>query len=206
MPLTNQFWLAFGLGLLFALHASGSSEARLMPSNSSIPVSARAQDGADVAINDRNWQQHPKIKKVRAIVDAVQLGLKKKSFKISKREFEYCEPYEDTMRTMAVDSKGHVRFYVSEGGSEDSSLKFQHYYDEDGHLRFVFITGGAVQGAQLEHRIYFDETGKRIWEKQKYLQGPAYTFPKVWPDEELQITDPSKAFAAASPCPETKHR
>jgi hypothetical protein len=164
-----------------------------------MPASAQ-----ETEVTKANWQQHPKIKAVRAIYQAVNGAVSKGTLKTSKREFEYCEPYEDTERRLGMDSKGRVRYYVTKGGSEDSSLTHQHYYDEMGHLRFVFITGGAVNGSELEHRIYFDESGKRIWEEQKYVKGPGYTFPNVWPDEELQKTDPGKAFNAGSKCPETK--
>jgi hypothetical protein len=129
-----------------------------------------------------------------------------KTFSVKRRAFEYCQPYEDTARMIAADSKGMVRFYQNEGGSDDSSLKWEHYYDEQGRLRFVFITGGAVNGSQLEHRIYFDETGKRIWEDQTYKKGPGYTFPEVWPDEQLQIRDAAAKFDAKSPCIEEPQR
>src|SRR5205085_2484335 len=155
-------------------------------------------------ITKANWQQHPKIKAIRAIVQSVKTGLSSKSFTLKKRAFEYCEPYEDTARTVATDSKGMVRFYQNEGGSDDSALTWEYYYDEGGRLRFVFITGGAVNGSKLEHRIYFDETGKRIWEDQVYKKGPGYTFPEIWPDEQLQITDAAAKFASKSQCPEVK--
>ena len=155
-------------------------------------------------ITKANWQQHPKIKAVRAIVESVNTGLKKGTFKTSERKFEYCEPYEDTLRKMAVDSGGVVRRYEKQGGSEDSALTWEHFYDEAGRLRFVFISGGAVNRARLEHRIYFAESGERLWEDHKYVEGPEYSFPEVWPDDQLQKTDPAKAFAAASPCAEEK--
>jgi hypothetical protein len=157
-------------------------------------------------VTKANWQQHPKIKAIRAIVQSVKTGMSKKSLTTKKRTFEYCEPGEDTARMIATDSSGRARFYQNEGGSEDSSLKLEHYYDEEGRLRFVFITGGAVNGSELEHRIYFDETGKRIWEEQTYKKGPGYTFPQVWPDDQLQLTDAGGKFAATSPCPEAKQK
>ena len=159
-----------------------------------------------------NWSRRPKILQVRAIVKSIDAGIKKGSFKISKREFEYCESYEDTLRKMAVDSKGVVRRYENEAGSDDSMLTWRHYYDQLGHLRFVFISGGAANGAQLEHRIYFDEGGKRLWEEHKYVKGPGYTWPEVWPEEQndearpIQKTDAAKAFAAKSPCEEKKRK
>ena len=110
-----------------------------------------------------------------------------------------------------MDSKGVVRRYEKQGGSDDSALTWQHYYDKAARLRFVLITGGATNGAQLEHRIYFDESGKRIWEEHKYLKGPEYFFPEVWPEEQkpgqappIQKSDPATAFRAKSPCPEIK--
>src|ERR1051325_4999577 len=173
-----------------------------------VAASILAQDTDTVT--SQNWQQHQKIKAVRAVVASINAGLKRGAFKISVRRFEYCESYEDTFRKMAVDSKGVVRRYEYQAGSDDSALTWQHYYDEAGRLRFVFITGGAANGSQLEHRIYFDETGQRIWEDHKYAKGPEYTFPEVWPEENndqarpIQKSAPAKAFAAKSPCPEVK--
>ena len=167
-------------------------------------TSALSQESETITAT--NWRQHPKVKAVRDLVASVDAGIKKGVFKSSTRRFEYCEPYEDTLRKRVVDSRGVVRRYDREGGSDDSSLTLRHYYDPQGRLRFVFITGGAVNGASLEHRIYFDENAERIWEEHKYVKGPEYTFPEVWPDEQLQKSDPAKAFAAVSPCKETKAR
>ena len=170
----------------------------------SAELHAAGQAPLDAPITKANWNQHPKIKAVRAIVAAVDTGITRKTLKVSGRKFEYCEPYADTVRKKAVDAKGLVRMYEKQGGSDDSSLTWKHFYDESGRLRFVFITGGAVNGAQLEHRIYFDEDGRRIWEEHKYVKGPQYTFPEVWPDDQLQLHDPAAAFAAKSPCPVAK--
>jgi hypothetical protein len=163
-----------------------------------------ASQGTGDEITKANWQQHPKIKQIRTIVQAVKAGMSRKALTTKRRNFEYCEPYEDVGRVIATDSSGRVRFYLSDASSDDSALKMEHYYDEAGRLRFVFITGGAANGSQLEHRIYFDETGKRIWEEPIYKKGPGYTWPQVWPDEQLQINDPSARFSSKSPCPEVK--
>jgi hypothetical protein len=157
-------------------------------------------------ITKANWQQHPQIKAIRAIVQSVKNGMSRKTFNVRKRAFEYCEPYVDTERMIATDSRGRARFYENAGGSDDSSLKWEHYYDEAGRLRFVFITGGAVNGTELEHRIYFDEAGKRIWEEQTLKKGPGYTFPEVWPDDQLQTADAAAKFASRSQCPEKKSK
>ena len=195
---------------LVSIQVAGFMHTAPLVSFSALPSSRHVfgfpfQENAE-EITNKNWQQHPKIKAVRAVVQAVKAGLSKNSFTVKRRAFEYCEPYEDTARTIATDSKGVVRFYQNEGGSDDSSLKWEHYYDERGQLRFVFITGGAVNGSRLEHRIYFDEAGKRIWEEHVYKKGPGYTFPDVWPDEQLQIKDAAAKFSSKSNCPEAKRK
>jgi hypothetical protein len=166
--------------------------------------SASLSQEAGGAITKANWRQHPKIKEVRAIVQGVKASMTGKSLMVRKRTFEYCESYEDVERLIASDSRGRVRFYQSDAGSDDSALKTEHYYDEAGRLRFVFISGGAVNGSHLEHRIYFDGAGKRLWEEHTYTEGPGYTFPEIWPDERLQINNPARKFASKSPCPEVK--
>lgn len=163
--------------------------------------SALGQDQKPPLISEANWRQHPQIRAVRSMVESTNKDSARGILKTSERKFSYCQPYEDTLRKLTVDSRGIARKYETQGGSEDSSLTIEYYYDPGGALRFVFITGGAVNGSVLEHRIYFDEAGKRIWEEHKYIKGPGYTFPEVWPDEHLQRSDPAKAFAASSPCP-----
>jgi len=132
------------------------SHARATYSDPLVEANNLAQ-GPD-AITSANWRQHPKIKAVRSVVESVTAGLSKGLFKVSQREFEYCEPYEDTLRKIAFDAKETVLYYEKQGGSEDSSLTFNHYYDEAGRLRFVFIKGGATSGSKLEHRIYSFES------------------------------------------------
>jgi len=166
---TSSFAVLLGLAVFLMPPISTATAVSLI---AVVEASPLAQD-ADI-VTAKNWQQHPKIKAVRIIVESIRAGLKRGAFKISVRKFEYCESYEDALRKMAVDSKRAVRLYENQAGSDDSALTWEHYYDEAGRLRFVFITGGASNGAQLEHRIYFDESGKRIWEEQKYVKGPKY--------------------------------
>jgi hypothetical protein len=195
--------------LLFGLHVLVPiPTGRLLPTDALALTPAEAkplapgQEGGE--ITKANWQQHPKIRAIRAVVKSVKAGLRGRAFKVSKREFTYCEPsgdFQETLREMAVDSTGRVRWYRREESSADRGLTKEHYYDEDGHLRFVFIRGGA---ARLEHRIYFDESGKRVWEENQYRRATVETYPEVWPAEGLQMSDPAEAFAAASPCREVK--
>ena len=181
------------------------SLARSLASTAAAPPSAFAsQEERGGAVTKVNWRQHPQIRAVRAIVQSVKNGMGRRSLTVRKRVFEYCEPHEDTERVLATDSRGRARFYQSAGGSEDSFVKREHYYDEAGRLRFVFITGGAANGSELEHRIYFNGAGKRIWEEQTYKKGPGYTFPEVWPEDQLQTAGAAGKFSSKSSCPEAK--
>jgi hypothetical protein len=154
-------------------------------------------------ITAKNWVNHPDIVEVRSIYQKVLEAKEAGSLKKKERKFKYCKPYEDIARILYMDRNGKPRLYYYEGGSDDSAVQRELYYDENGKLRFAFITAGAANGTRLEHRVYFSKDGKKIWEIQKFLEGPGYTFPTVWPDEEL-IQDPVKAYKEKNLCPEIK--
>ncbi|MEW6732753.1 MAG: hypothetical protein AB1489_15610 [Acidobacteriota bacterium] len=151
-----------------------------------------AMAGYDSPITTKNWSPHPTIITIRRIYQAVEQDIRKGKLKKAEREVESCSPLGDK-RTIFFDSQGRIRKYVWDGGSEDSALMMRYYYDQLGRLRFIFITGGAVNGSQLEHRIYFDENRSRIWEEHKYTKGPGYTFPSIWPDSEI-VYQPKQAY------------
>lgn len=154
-------------------------------------------------ITEANWQQHPKIREVRRLVNSVDAGLKKGVFKTSKREFESCGDQYYTLRRIAHDSKGAAVWYEEYYEGEDRSYGYFHYYDSSGQLRFVFASARAANGTRAEHRIYFDETGERIWEDDRLLKGPGCPgcFPDPYPAEALAF-DPAKTFAEDEDCVE----
>ncbi len=121
----------------------------------------------------------------------------------SKREFSYCQAYVDTLRQMALDKNDVVRYYRNEAGSDDSSVIIENYYDSSGGLQFILITAAAVNGTHLKHYIYLDTSGERFLEEQKLLSGPGYTFPTIWPEEEI-IFEPKVAFQTDNPCSEER--
>jgi hypothetical protein len=144
--------------------------------------------------------QSPAIAAIRGIYQAVERDIAAGRTKREQRSVD-CGPLGEE-RTIHTDAAGRVRKYVVEGGSEDSMLVIRQYYDVLGRMRFVFITGGAVNGSLLEHRIYFEEGGARIREEHRYTKGPGYTFPSVWPDEHL-ATDPRRSYGQACPTNES---
>jgi hypothetical protein len=148
----------------------------------------------ETEITARNWMTHPRIVKIRAIVNAIDRDIASKHI-TKKRDF---------MRTNArgltntfvlyADGDGNIRKVTSDDGSEDSHIVSDFYYDNKHILRFAFIKAGAVNGAAVEHRIYFDDASNRIWEIQKYTGKERYTFPETWPDEMI-LYDPLSVMA-----------
>ncbi|EPG75468.1 hypothetical protein LEP1GSC058_1922 [Leptospira fainei serovar Hurstbridge str. BUT 6] len=144
-------------------------------------------------INDKNWINRHDIKEIRSIFDRIETGIKNKELTIRKKEFPYLKPYKPTLKMAFFNKKNVICKYVEEMGSDDSAIKIEYYYDNLKVLRFVFITGGAVNGTRLEHRLYFDSYGKRIWEIREIVEGSGYSFPHEWPEEEI-VRNPEKAF------------
>jgi hypothetical protein len=152
-----------------------------------IPHVAHSQ----TSINDSNWQNHPKMVAIRSIVSEIDSQIRRGAYTTRKAEQEYSEPYKDVLREVFRDGTGTIRKLVRSGGSDDSAVTYNYYYDKEGKLRFVYIQGGAVNGTRIQHRIYFQADGTKIWEKQKLVEGPGYTFPTEWPMEEM-VLDPAK--------------
>ena len=158
--------------------------------------------GQTPGITSKNWVDHPAVKEIREMYAEVRQLMDAKKLVRKEKHFEDCEPYQDAVRIMYADSRHTVRNYYVDAGSDDSLVRRDFYYDKDGKLRFAFIKGGAVNGTTIEHRIYFDPAGKRIWEIQKLVKGPGYTFPQdTWPDDDI-VYDPGKAFNASNICKE----
>lgn len=148
-----------------------------------------------------NWLNHPKTKTVREIYKSVEDGIASGRFKPAQRDFRYCEPYLDVLRVIIAGADGRARKYRYEAGSDDSAINVSHYYDGQGVLRFVFVRAGAVNATKMEYRIYFDEAGERFWHDRRLVTGPGYTFPDIWPEDDI-IREPKAVFAAENGCPE----
>ena len=90
---------------------------------------AQGQEPKPPLITEANWRQHPQISAVRSLVESTNKDSARGILKTSERKLSYCQPYEDTLRKLTVDSRGIARKYETQGGSEDSSLTIEHYYD-----------------------------------------------------------------------------
>ncbi len=147
----------------------------------------------ETPINKTNWLNHPKIQEIRDIYNKIESRITNNTLDKSEKSMESEETSVPISKIIYVDNLGTIRKYIEETGSDDSALTSNYYYDHAGKLRFVFITRGAVNGSKMEHRIYFDTRGKRIWETQKYLTDIHDTLPAIWPKEDL-IFEPQQAF------------
>jgi hypothetical protein len=171
-----------------------------------LAVLAGARSPAGEAGGKAKHPEPPGVLEIRALYDETQAAIVAGPLTERKRTFSGCEPYEDVLRVLHLDAAGRVRHYRNSGGSEDSMVTRDFYYDRQSRLRFVFIQAGAVNDTRIEHRIYLDEGGRRIREFQKRLSGPGYTFPGTpWPDGDL-VLRPAEAFRAPTPCPEAGHK
>jgi hypothetical protein len=140
---------------------------------------------ADTTVDITNWATHPAIIEVMEIVNDIEAQIVNGVLISNGMEQEYENPDTDVFREVFADINGTVRKLVRSAGSEDSAVTFSFYYDSEGILRFAYILGGAVNGTQIQHRIFFDSSGARIWEIQELTEGPGYTFPTVWPDADI---------------------
>ncbi len=155
----------------------------------------------------RNWKRHPAIAPLRRLARAVDQAERRGELRLATRTFQFCRPGEDGARRLWRDDAGRVVKYLRQVGGAETSLTFEQYYDPDGRLRYAFIHGGAVTGTLVEHRIYLDESGSRLFETQDVRRrGRGYAFPAVWPESDLTLRDPEAAFAASARCPESGER
>ena len=157
---------------------------------------------SEVEINDKNWQNNPRIITIRKLVDSATAEIKKGTF---KTEHRICEEGWFSRLRIARDSNGNVRWYQHYQEGEDSSWDDNYYYDDAGRLRFVLMTSYAANGTREQHRAYFDENGALIYHGRRLLKGPGYFGPPVEDLKGLVQMDPKKDFAEATQgCKEVK--
>jgi hypothetical protein len=165
---------------------------------------------ADEPITEKNWASHPQIVEVRMLYQKIMAEKAAGKLRRKAREFDCSlapdfanrEPdYEGYIRILYTDRSGKPRIYYHEGGSEDSMVRIELYYDDNGKLRFALTKGGAVNNTKMERRTYFSRSGEKIWDDDKILEGPGYSFV-----EWGLVDDPVREFNGKGSCPEAKPR
>jgi hypothetical protein len=147
--------------------------------------------------------RHCEIVAVREIYRQARQSIDTGVFAARTRQFAFCSPGEDTVRTLYSTSSGDVRAYYYKTGSSDTAVSAEIYYDEETTRRFALIEARAANGTELEVRIYFSAVGDQIWTVRKVASGPGYAFPEEWTDEWVP-RDPESAFNTDNDCPEAR--
>jgi hypothetical protein len=172
-------------------------------------IALPAAIGAQTPITARNWKTHPDIVAVRSIFESTEASIARKELTRSAAHVDYCDDAHQggQDRELFVDAKGRARKYSNDEGTDDHSLSTSWYYDVLGTLRFVFISGGATNGTEIENRIYFDAKGRRLWQDYRVLKGHRTGLGRDLPTSDL-VRDANKEFVRrAPPCDTTfSHR
>jgi len=160
---------------------------------------------ASAPITMQNWLTHPKIAAVRAVVNDIDIA------DFAPETKTLCEEsgHGETERTKMTDAHLVIRELVVAMGSEDSARTDSYYYDAAGTLRFAFRTHNDVHGNQREYRVYFDETGARIWEINRFafsetfdadITKSPYEAAAERTDLEELATSPAKLYDSPARC------
>jgi hypothetical protein len=156
---------------------------------SCMAISPMLSEGATLepvapAITSSNWLNHPMVLEVRVLYKDIEDAVSVKA--LSKTSASREESWGVTAEYQAwSDKSGQIRKFVYASGTEDSAITVSQYHDSQGVLRFAFVTAGAVNGTQMQYRVYFTATGKRFWEDVRQIKGPGYFFPDSVPEEWL---------------------
>jgi len=134
-------------------------------------------------LNINNWINSIAIREIRDIYNNIESEIRSEILIKSRKELTPVENHGLYVKTIYQDHEGKVRKYIEAAGSDDSALNIEYYYDLSNRMRFIFITGGAVNGTYIEHRVYFDNNGNKIWEIQK-MEGEGYAFYEEWPEDK----------------------
>jgi hypothetical protein len=162
-----------------------------------------AADDAPI-LAEETWASDPQIQDIIKIFTEVQYKKEKNKLRSQRKEFDTCDPREDTERELIVDNKKIPRYYFYAKESNAASIKWEFYYDTAGKLRFSYIEAEAMNGTYIQHRIFFNSEGQRLWENQDLVDGPGYDFPREhWPDATIVMT-PLQHFLAKNSCDELK--
>ena len=141
-------------------------------------------------ITDANYINHPAVKKIRKIYRQINAAESTGQLKEKSRTCHENDGAIELRVRLFRDRSGLTRKYVVSGGSDDSSVQAEYYYDDSGTLRFIFGTLNAVNGTSIEKRVYFDEKGRHLHTNRRE-KGPGY------PDDSIKVVirDPDADLA-----------
>lgn len=121
-------------------------------------------------ITESNWENHPRIVEIRKLYNDIQSKLESKALKYQEKSFaklpRSCRgTYPIEYFGVATDRANRVRMYIrAQRISHDDLLTRRSYYDEGGHLRFVYETNESAGFATIKKRIYLTDKGNVFWD------------------------------------------
>jgi YD repeat-containing protein len=144
--------------------------------------SAIAQQQADA-------ERNAAVQAVRSIYQETEAGIKVNRYVRHDTTVTCDESGLDNNYSFYRDSAGVVRRLDAEVGTDDHAEVHHYYYDAAGRLRFIFVQYGAVTGAHLQERVYYDENRQELRRLRERTSARSYPFGKVDP-----LWQPAKVF------------
>jgi len=146
-----------------------------------------AEPGSSIPITADNWLNHPQIVAIRGIVTQVDALVGGQKLSSRRQQQPYVDADTDTSREAFTDSEGVIRKLVRTSGPSTAVASVTYYYSPVGHLRFAYVQAASANQTHLQDRIYWDDSGARIWEIQKKVDGPGDAFPEQWPIDDVMF-------------------
>jgi len=147
----------------------------------SIPIETIAKNQNDPGhLTQENWKRHPRIVEIRSIYKKIRKAIEKKKLTYIEKNFSKlprnCRgTYPIERVAVAYDSKGRVRLYVfAQRISHDDLQTTEYYYNQNGKLRFVFMSNKSQYYATIENRVYLNEDAEVFWDVEKELKKLTY--------------------------------
>lgn len=119
---------------------------------------------------------------------------------LTRRDSTFACSDHDLGQTVSIwaSSDSTIRRLKRTLGTDDHAQTEWFYYDRAGHLRFHFITFGAVNGTLQEERFYYAVDGRVIRHLVRQTHGPGYPFhadrpiwkPAAWLRRPCSVGEP----------------
>ncbi len=133
------------------------------------------------------------VQDIRALYSLIEQNVIRGEYRVQQKRFPYCAGVTDQNRTLWQDSTGTTRKYLESGGSDDSAITSSYYLSGKGHIQFVLIEVGRVNGNSESLRVYFDLYGRII----RTLASPQSSEAELWRFLKLDV---NRAFNAPDSC------
>jgi hypothetical protein len=167
------------------------------------PETALSLEAQDQTINKQTSS-------ILLIKNEIQNDIKNKILKKKRKSVDYCQG-NISEKEIYQDSNGKIRKYRQSGGSDDSAVTEEYFYDEKGKLKLIVYDCGSVRGESILQEIFFNQRDKVIrvnyernfenkelnvhkYEK-KVLKEPVETFGSI-----DYVWDPLKEFRKKFEC------